>query len=579
MDGFLYRKDEAGANVLYIYDGAWQTKYMHLANHDLIIDPATSQPVVVGNAPFHVLRGTQIGFADSTGNFAKKNHLHFEFRAGATPATDPPCSGSCGCVNWSYPITDFAQSYPGLAAETTVCPPSTPTPPPKSGGCSSDQIKCKGKCCSAPDNAIPTCTNGACGFACNPGYADCDGNAANGCETALGTDANCGHCGDTCVEDDNQCNSVSCNPFFGECRPIAVSDGTLCTINGGPGTCQNGTCAPSGGSILTDDFDDGVIDPAKWTVGHFGFGSSVEETNGELQITIAADASESPDTPGVLGSWVTSTCRLRGDFDVQVDYRLADWPPASSVPAVLAADPPGAPQVMYAARIGQDPVGGQAPYEAYFSNIRDHPGGPAYYIPTGDLSGSLRLVRSGDNAVGYYRDTGSGQWVAMNNVQSGTLITPGDASVSLWALPASGHFGHQLTRVAFDNFVVNLGQLVCSGGTSFAAQETVSEPEPTATSRPRRAPEPSSTATATKEPTATPSDTPTSVPTATVTPEATSTDTPTPEPTATVTPAPTETSTGTPTPEPAPTEHRPPSRRRGRSCWAGTRQNREPDEK
>jgi len=40
------------------------------------------------------------------------------------------------------------------------------------------------QCPSAP-NASGVCTNGSCRLACSSGYADCDGNAANGCETAV----------------------------------------------------------------------------------------------------------------------------------------------------------------------------------------------------------------------------------------------------------------------------------------------------------------------------------------------------------------------------------------------------------
>jgi hypothetical protein len=54
--------------------------------------------------------------------------------------------------------------------------------------------------CSAPANATPTCTAGTCGFTCNAGFADCDRNPANGCETDLRTSsAHCGACGNACT--------------------------------------------------------------------------------------------------------------------------------------------------------------------------------------------------------------------------------------------------------------------------------------------------------------------------------------------------------------------------------------------
>jgi alpha-tubulin suppressor-like RCC1 family protein len=48
-------------------------------------------------------------------------------------------------------------------------------------------------------HATMACTMGACALNCAAGYANCDGNIANGCETNTATSAaNCGMCGNTC---------------------------------------------------------------------------------------------------------------------------------------------------------------------------------------------------------------------------------------------------------------------------------------------------------------------------------------------------------------------------------------------
>jgi hypothetical protein len=53
--------------------------------------------------------------------------------------------------------------------------------------------------CPARANAAPTCAGSACGFACNPGFADCDGDASNGCEVDTRTSpSHCGACRNTC---------------------------------------------------------------------------------------------------------------------------------------------------------------------------------------------------------------------------------------------------------------------------------------------------------------------------------------------------------------------------------------------
>ena len=225
------------------------------------------------------------------------------------------------------------------------------------------------------------------------------------------------------------------------------------------GTAFPGAVARAAEPVTSDDFAGGVIDPERWTVGSFGSGSTIAQASGRLEITFAPGANEAPDNIGVFGSWVASTCKLRGDFDIQVDYRLLDWSGASrnGVPVVLAADPPGAPQVLFAARIGPNE---DAPYESYFSNIRS---GGITYVPTDDLTGGLRLVRSGADAVGYYRDAGTGEWVAIENTQIGPLVTSGDATVSLWALPGTARVITEQVRVAFDNFRVNQGEFDCPG--------------------------------------------------------------------------------------------------------------------
>jgi hypothetical protein len=56
-----------------------------------------------------------------------------------------------------------------------------------------------GRACAGGANGAATCAAGACGVRCNAGFADCDGNAANGCEADTSRDArNCGACGSAC---------------------------------------------------------------------------------------------------------------------------------------------------------------------------------------------------------------------------------------------------------------------------------------------------------------------------------------------------------------------------------------------
>ncbi|MDO9022185.1 MAG: hypothetical protein Q7V43_34980 [Myxococcales bacterium] len=83
------------------------------------------------------------------------------------------------------------------------------------GGC--------GRPCGSRANAAATCAGGACAYACNAGFGDCDGDGANGCETQLSTSAqHCGACARACPAGQacggGACAEVAC---YGLCEAQA----------------------------------------------------------------------------------------------------------------------------------------------------------------------------------------------------------------------------------------------------------------------------------------------------------------------------------------------------------------------
>ncbi len=107
------------------------------------------------------------------------------------------------------------------------------------GGC--------GVACSFP-HAAPQCTAGACGFAvCDPGWADCDGVQANGCEVDLTSDAaNCGGCGTACSFPNargvcvaSACGMGACAPGWADCDGVQANG---CEVNLGADTSNCGAC-------------------------------------------------------------------------------------------------------------------------------------------------------------------------------------------------------------------------------------------------------------------------------------------------------------------------------------------------
>jgi hypothetical protein len=148
--------------------------------------------------------------------------------------TTPTCtSGVCGWFcspsNWRDCNANYVDG----------CEVDTLTDPTKCGSCSN--------ICPARNNAVATCTGGACGFTCNTGYADCDLNPVNGCEVNNNTDlSNCGSCGNVCPARANAVTTCTggtcgftCNTGYADCNG---SPGDGCEINTNTNYANCGTC-------------------------------------------------------------------------------------------------------------------------------------------------------------------------------------------------------------------------------------------------------------------------------------------------------------------------------------------------
>jgi hypothetical protein len=134
-----------------------------------------------------------------------------------TPTTDVNNCGACGtvCPARANARATCASGTCGITCQTGFgncngnnadgCEVDTNTNTSNCGAC--------GTVCPARANAATTCQAGTCGFTCNTGFANCDGNAGNGCEVNLQTDAsNCGTCGNRCS---GSCNAGSCGCLSG----------------------------------------------------------------------------------------------------------------------------------------------------------------------------------------------------------------------------------------------------------------------------------------------------------------------------------------------------------------------------
>ena len=191
-----------------------------------------------------------------------------------------------------------------------------------------------------------------------------------------------------------------------------------------------------------DAFD--VGDSRFWQVITNGAGATNTEQDGQLVTTLAANSVQGGAFDEIETHWGTQ-CRLVGDYDVQADYRLLEWPAANGVQAALSSF--AGPSNIGFMALRESQVWG----EQYGSWI------PQDFtsIATSDSAGTLRLQRQGDTAETSYWNGSS--WTAL--ASGPTASDP--ATITLGAGSFMNRFVHQEVKVAWDNFRVNDGSISC----------------------------------------------------------------------------------------------------------------------
>ncbi|MEZ4407343.1 MAG: hypothetical protein R3A52_12815 [Polyangiales bacterium] len=135
-----------------------------------------------------------------------------------------------------------------------------------SGACANtliDPTNCGmcGRACAAGANAFGACAAGICSYVCASGFADCNRMSSDGCEVNTQTSVtNCGGCGTTCTIANGTaacvggaCRVGSCNTGFGDCDGNAANgcetnlntSAAHCGMCGNAcasGVCTSGTC-------------------------------------------------------------------------------------------------------------------------------------------------------------------------------------------------------------------------------------------------------------------------------------------------------------------------------------------------
>jgi hypothetical protein len=232
-------------------------------------------PPTVSAGPFTITAGqtTDAGLIQIT------NLLTNPFNCGACGiACGPTSSCSAGiCVPTQTACSGHGTLIAGICAcSTGFTGVNCETPVP--AGCPAGQTSCNGTCvstqsdvnncgacnvaCVPAPNATPSCAAGVCAPICVPGFGNCNGLAADGCETSLATSsANCGACGRSCGAG-SACVSGSCLPTGNLCAGVVCSPLDQCHVAGvcnpATGTCSNparadGTACSDGNTCTQTD--------------------------------------------------------------------------------------------------------------------------------------------------------------------------------------------------------------------------------------------------------------------------------------------------------------------------------------
>ena len=200
------------------------------------------------------------GFADCDGN-KRTNGCE------TSTATDATNCGTCGLLCSSANITTATCTAGACGGAcntgfadcdnnktTNGCEVNTQSSPANCGGC--------GVTCSNAHISSPTCGAGTCNGACNPGFLDCNGNKkTDGCEVTSSTDtANCGGCGILCSSNNvvsaacttGTCTSA-CNTGFTDCNGNKQTDGCEVATGTDPNNCGScgGGCSSFGMAMLS----------------------------------------------------------------------------------------------------------------------------------------------------------------------------------------------------------------------------------------------------------------------------------------------------------------------------------------
>jgi hypothetical protein len=238
---------------------------------------------------------------------------------------------------------------------------------------------------------------------------------------------------------------------FGSTLRVAV---TARNAVGGAVATSAPTSVVSG---FVDTFTGDRVSPF-WSLTTRGSGPTIVQVNGQLEVTLPAGTSLGSD--GFADASALMTCRFPGDFDMQVDYRLLS--------GLLPTD--GINLGFEVTEFNGQSYSGQHGLFVHNAGGNNHgiatnfpdPGvfRPPYndFVPDTSQSGTLRLVRT--TTAGVTRMTAYRLHGVPWSFTSLAYTAPTSQAARLYVFTNRSPFSAPV-RVAFDNFKVNGGAIIC----------------------------------------------------------------------------------------------------------------------
>jgi DNA-binding SARP family transcriptional activator len=207
---------------------------------------------------------------------------------------------------------------------------------------------------------------------------------------------------------------------------------------------KNKHVAPPKPVVITDNFSESTLDPLVWNTGGGGGGASSTLANGQLNFSIAADATFDQQYHFV-GSAINTVCTFPGDFDARVAFDLLQWPAANGARITLSALQPSS-EVEHIERVTAPWGDG---YNAYPS------GTSVTRLP--DQSGSLRVTRSKGIIRVFFSH--QRQWIKL-----GQKTFLGSVHIGIGMDAIQQDWQQQAVSAAFDHFVIKAPKVDCPTG-------------------------------------------------------------------------------------------------------------------